>query len=165
MDDDEVPTPAMMTLLKDLIPRLDPHHLVGFRRFQCTVRNGRFAASQKHSLEEHRQWRLFQPTLASFTERGHTPGFETPEQFRVPAPDEASMIHFDWVVHSLEERQRKILRYDAHTPGHGSDWRAYYLADTLESFEADLVDLPVPELKNLASRLQDRFMPSSSPES
>ena len=72
------------------------------------------------------------------------------------APDDAAMLHFDWVVHTPEERARKIARYDAHTPNHGSAWRNYYLADTLEGFEASLEPIDLPEFANLTAALQLR---------
>jgi hypothetical protein len=157
MDDDEVPSGGMITYINAVLGGLAPESIVGFPRHQCAIREGRLLTSTKHTSHEHRQWRLFQPSVVRYTERGHTPGYEVPESSRLPAPDYAAMLHFDWVVHSPQERAQKIMRYDSHTPNHGSFWRDYYLADTLDDFESGLVPVDFPETAILTTGLYLRF--------
>jgi glycosyltransferase involved in cell wall biosynthesis len=156
MDDDELPTRTMLNFVAELIDKdnLAPETIVGFPRFQCFIHEEKLFASTRHTSLEHRQWRLFRPEVVQYTERGHTPGFEVPEQHRLPAPDLAAMLHFDWVVRTAEERTQKIARYDAHTRDHGSVWRDYYLADTLAGFEAELAPLNLPECDNFVTALR-----------
>jgi hypothetical protein len=162
MDDDEAPSRGMLNYIVGIVGGLKPESIVGFPRHQCSVRDGKLLTSTKHKSHEHRQWRLFHPASMHYTERGHTPGFEVPENHRMPAPDCAAMLHFDWVVRSPEERAAKVARYDAHTPNHGSAWRDYYLADTLEDFEGQLALIHLPEFANLTAAFELRFGRSNS---
>lgn len=159
MDDDEVPTHGMMNYIEQLMraPELTSDTVVGFPRFQCTIRNRAIVTSTRHTSVEHRQWRLFRPDSVRFTDRGHTPGFEVAGMRQLPAPDVAAMLHFDWVVRTPEERLEKIRRYDAHTANHGSQWSDYYLADTLQGFESELAPFDAPELRKFATELAREF--------
>lgn len=162
MDDDELPTREMLDYISDAAHRLPPEAIVGFVRHQCTIRDRALWVSTKYGGENYRQWRLFQPSKARFIETGHTPGFEVPTESRISAPDEAAMLHFDWIVRSPEERSAKIERYDAHTPNHGSTWRNYYLADVLDDqFDSQLTPLTHSGFESYARKLGKRF-PSQS---
>src|SRR5208283_5204811 len=99
--------------------------------------NGEPFYSIKHDPITHRQWRLYQPDEVSFHGRGHTAGFDFNVGQKLVAPTTSFMIHLDWVVHSQEERLRKLARYDAHTAGLGMPFSEYYLADKSADFQKD----------------------------
>lgn len=158
MDDDEVPTRELLDYAASVIHQLPSKAIVGFIRYQCATLNGEILASTIHAAHIHRQYRLFQPSLAEYIIEGHTPGYATPEEHRIDAPDSAAMLHLDWIVHSPEERSQKIMRYDSHTPNHGSAWRDYYLADVIdENFAAHLAPICGSSFKKLARQLDRRF--------
>jgi hypothetical protein len=158
MDDDELPNRGLLDHIMLATPTLPPAATVGFLRFQCALRGRRLWASTVHTAEFHRQFRLFQPTYAEYTKQGHSPGFLTPVENRVPAPNDAAMVHLDWIVHTSSEREEKIARYDAHSPNSGTSWREYYLADRLDGdFQSHLEPLPVEGFNQLAKELHQRF--------
>ena len=105
----------------------------------------------------HQQTRLYRPEGLVFSSAGHTAGFEEHNLMKQEAPRDALMIHLDWVVHSPAERASKIARYDAHTPGHGSMWRHYYLADQSPDFAAQLAALSCDDFRTVGRQLAARF--------
>jgi hypothetical protein len=161
MDDDELPSIRMLEFVRYVISQ-DECKVVGFDRYQTVFNsNGDPFCSIKHDPITHRQWRLYQPDEVTFHGRGHTPGFDFTEAQRLVAPSTAFMIHLDWVVHSREERLKKLARYDAHTAGHGMPFRNYYLADESPDFHTDLQTLPGPEFRRVGKHMVDRFSASA----
>jgi hypothetical protein len=68
------------------------------------------------------------------------------------------MVHLDWIVHTPEERDQKLARYDEHTPNSGSNWREYYLADCLDpAFESHIEPLPIAGFEQLEKDLTIRY--------
>jgi glycosyltransferase involved in cell wall biosynthesis len=157
IDDDELPSMRMLKFVHDIISRGESR-VVGFARHQTVFdSNGNAFCSRRHDAVTHRQWRLYQPDKVIFNGRGHTPGFYFDEPDRLIAPTASFMIHLDWVVHSREERLKKLARYDAHTPGHGMAFREFYLADERPDFQEDLRALPGFTFRQIGRRLVERF--------
>ncbi len=158
LDDDELPSRTMLNYISEIVESLDQDAIVGFVRHQCAIRNGRLYSSLKHTGHFHRQWRLFQPRRVEYVQTAHTPGYATPLERRMEAPDSADMVHLDWIVKTPEERNSKIIRYDDHTKNSGSEWRNFYLADIIDKdFNKQLIELKTTGFEGLAFKLDARF--------
>jgi glycosyltransferase involved in cell wall biosynthesis len=163
IDDDELPTRRMIEFAQAIARTGSPAQDFGFLRFQCAVnRNGAPLYHLDYPPEDHRQYRLYRPAGLVFTGLGHTCGFEQHNIVNDKAPDDAFMIHLDWVVHTKAERLEKIARYDAHTPNHGSMWHDYYLADQQSNYVERLAPLRCDDFLKVGRRLADRFGSISS---
>ena len=158
IDDDELPTLAMMEFVRKAISE-EGAVAYGFARHQCAVSpSGRLLDCTEISPSEHVQWRLFQPAKVTYVHGLHTPGFELDGRLKnCHAPSEARMIHLDWAVHTYDERKRKVERYDAHIPNEGTRWRSYYLYEEQASCRASLVELPLPEFGKACAEISRRF--------
>lgn len=115
MDDDEVPLKGQLDYIASSVKALPDDAIIGFVRHQCAIRSGILCTSQKHTGTIHRQFRLFQPSHATFTLQDHSTGYTVPEEQRLTAPNSAAMIHLDWTVHSLREREKNRKVRCAHT--------------------------------------------------
>jgi len=166
IDDDELPSIELLRFVARFVSRwwsIRKAHAVGFRRYQCAFdAQGKLLYSPPHSGEEHRQWRLYRPAKVRFHGRGHSPGFDFNESRALIAPPSACLIHLDWIIHSAEERKKKLLRYDAHTPGHGESHSSYYLADQTPNFRDSLIRFPSTSFQDLIQDLLARYPPSAS---
>ncbi len=80
--------------------------------------NRYFNAEAPHYLGPHH--RLFQPSMVSYSERLHSPGFTVPPPFEF-APQDAFFIHCNCLVRSVGQRLAKLRRYEAISPL--SSWR------------------------------------------
>jgi hypothetical protein len=158
IDDDELPSLAMMDFVRNAVTR-DPPDVYAFPRQQCAVsREGALLRHDEVSPLDHRQWRLYQPARIAYTRGVHTPGIVWDEQTRAPtAPLEASLIHLDWAVHSYDDRRRKVERYDAHTENAGTKWRSYYLYEEEPFAPATFSELTWPEFRQTALEISQRF--------
>jgi hypothetical protein len=156
-DDDELPSIRMLNFVRKVIAR-DKYSVVGFDRYQTVFNlNGEPFRSVKHDPITHRQWRLYKPDTVTFHGRGHTASFDSNDHRGLVAPAPSFMIHLDWVVHSPADRRKKLVRYDAHTPGHGMPFRDYYLADESPDFHKDLKALQGHEFHRIGRQLVSRF--------
>ena len=157
MDDDELPSSAMMTFVRAALSEKRVE-VCAFERHQCAVSTrGTLLRHRNVSPTEHRQWRLYQPAKVKYTHRIHTPTFKwDPESGRTANP-EASMIHLDWAVHSYEERRRKVELYDEQTPNGGTRWRSYYLYEEQPSSRESFEEMALPEFDQVCRQLSLRF--------
>src|SRR3977135_1268703 len=158
IDDDELPTVAMMEFVQKAISE-EGTAAYGFARHQCAVcRSGRLLDCIEISPLTHVQWRLYQPALMIYVHDLHTPGFVLGGSLKTGhAPSEAKMIHLDWAVHTYDERKRKVERYDAHLPNEGTKWRSYYLYEEQASCRKSLVEMPLPEFGKTCAEISRRF--------
>lgn len=158
IDDDELPTVAMLEFVRRAISERG-RSVYAFLRHQCTVsQTGKLLGSRAVSPVDHRQWRLYQPSEMKYVQGLHSPGLIwDAEHQAITAPEEAALIHLDWILHSYDERRQKIERYDAHTPNAGTRWRSYYLPEEDPSSRADLTDLNFQEFGKTCLEISRRF--------
>lgn len=155
IDDDELPTRAMMSFVRDVIAG-GRDAVWGFPRHQCAVSpSGRLLVAPNVSPLEHRQWRLYQPDRVNFISGLHTPGFQWHDESS-EAPVQAALIHLDWALHTYEERRHKVERYDAHTPNQGTRWRSFYLYEEQPGAGASS-ELALPEFQEIGVHIAARF--------
>jgi glycosyltransferase involved in cell wall biosynthesis len=157
LDDDELPSRAMLAFVAGAITK-DDADAYSFARHQCAVsKSGRLLRSRAYNPLDHKQWRLYQVDKVQYISAGHTPGFHLDGLRLMVAPVEACMVHLDWAVHSFDERQAKVRRYDAHTTGHGSIFESYYLFETDPVLRRSFEPLRLPEFNSIARRLSERL--------
>ena len=156
LDDDELPTLAMMQFVREAI-RHGETALYGFPRHQCAIStSGVLLHATRPFPILHWQWRLFQPARVTFQNSLHTSGLNL-DGMQKPAPETAGMIHLDWAFHSYAERRRKVEFYDEHTPGGGTQWRAFYLYEEAVAPEQNFAELPLPEFAQVSAEAVQRF--------
>lgn len=158
IDDDELPTLAMMKYVREAISE-EGTVAYNFARHQCAVsRSGRLLECTEISPTDHRQWRLYQPTRMTYVHGLHTPGFVLDaSQNHGHAPSAARMIHLDWAVHTYDERKSKVERYDAHVPNAGTRWRSYYLYEEQAISSESFVELRLAEFDKTGAEISRRF--------
>jgi glycosyltransferase involved in cell wall biosynthesis len=163
LDDDELPSREMLAFVADAIAK-DDADAYSFARHQCAVsQSGEMLRSTAISALDHKQYRLYQVKKVRYISAGHTSGFLHEGLRLIDAPVDSCMIHLDWAVHSFDERQSKVRRYDAHTPGHGSAWESYYLFETDPALRRSFEPLILPEFNSVARRLSERLPELCSP--
>jgi hypothetical protein len=113
LDDDELPSGALLRWLGqvDLDAPVDVH---GFPRCQLVLDDKRRLMRSRFlsygpSAEFDRQWRMFRRDRAVYSDELHSPGLVI--QSGSGAPDDALILHFDWIIRSYEERLSKLVRY------------------------------------------------------
>ena len=158
IDDDELPSRRLIDYAISIAEGTSIAESIAFHRCECTINSaGEILYHRTHTSGAHRQIRLYRPEGLAFSGTGHTAGFEEHNLMQQAAPRDALMIHLDWVVHSPAERASKMARYDAHTPGHGSMWRHFYLADQSLDFAAQLAALPCDDFRTAGRQLAAQF--------
>jgi glycosyltransferase involved in cell wall biosynthesis len=158
LDDDELPSLAMLAQVAKLITLKDIH-AAGFVRKQCAVSTEKtLLASMLHRETDHRQWRLYRPDRMRYTQNVHTAGFEPVAKHSFAVPAEAFMVHLDWSLHDYQSRGAKVARYDAHTEGKGSMWRDFYLyEDDPNHGASQFARVDAPEFDGVCKQIADRF--------
>jgi hypothetical protein len=134
MDDDEVPSRAMLDWLRGPPPA--DHRVTGFaRRFYRrdaagALHRGRWTPLRPlHRGTRHDwQYRLFRAERVTFTGAIHTPGFVVPED-RVQAPPNAFIAHFVWLLRTIGQRRAKIASYNRQQPSMGDFFRDMYVPE------------------------------------
>jgi hypothetical protein len=119
LDDDELPT-AKLLEFADTAPDSGPATAYSFPRANLRYntasrrleRSYFFPFGPEGRLD--RQWRLFQAKKVVYQSDLHTPGFIVGQG--EPAPDDAYLLHFDWVLRSRRARERKFARYEEQSP-------------------------------------------------
>lgn len=147
MDDDEIPSPGMLKYLKNIQEPNDFLDSLAFQRRWVRLSstgaleyaNCRLWKDSTGEVGGDRQWRLFHTERVSFDTNIHTPGF-IPKKYII-APDDAYIIHFDWILKNRQQREEKMHRYDAQTPGSGSSNARYYAPESLSP--ADIAWVPI----------------------
>ena len=158
IDDDELPSVAMMDFVRDAI-RTDAVDAYCFPRYECAVSpDGNLLRHTSFNPAAHKQWRLYRADRVRYRTTGHTPGFYLEGLALADnTPPEAAMIHLDWAVHSIERRKSKIERYDAHTPNDGTKWRFQFLYEEEPCHASRFRRLYLREFDRIAGTLARRF--------
>lgn len=158
LDDDELPTKAMLAYVARIIQ--DPNiHAAGFARHQCAVsKRQTLKASRIHRASDHRQWRLYRPAFMTWTQTLHTAGFEPVAHHSHVVPESAFMVHLDWSLHDYASRAAIVQHYDTLAAGKGSMWRSFYLyEDDPAHGPAQFVMLELPEFAEVCAQIAQRF--------
>ncbi len=155
IDDDEIPSDALLHFAQSVITG-DAKGVFGFRRLQCGLSKSGLWAAGIFDSPDHVQWRLYNRRSVGFDDTLHSAGITLNTQ--TFAPSEATLLHLDWIVHSYEERCRKIQSYDQQAENAGTRWRDFYL---VEDNAADIASFPLKdgEFKRLRKRLFKAFGP------
>lgn len=112
LDDDEVPSAALLATLRELIADQRVEHVLLERRWL-------HPSVEYHLTDSPWRWEFLprllrnSPGLWRFRGRMHDHGDLMGEQRLVDAP----FYHLDLILNSLENRRRKSLRYEARRPG------------------------------------------------
>lgn len=149
MDDDEIPSPGMLKYLAGLEEPNNSLDSLAFQRRWVRLSstnvveyaNCRLWKDSTGEVGGDRQWRLFHTERVAFDTNIHTPGF-IPRKY-VIAPDDAYIIHFDWILKGRSQREEKMRRYDAQIPGSGSSNAKYYAPESLSP--ADIAWVPIAD--------------------
>ena len=116
LDDDEVPSPALLKFVDKAIEGSTeftwgfPRVYLRYERALDEVQYSRFLPIGPIGGAD-RQWRLFSKSGVKLADALHTPGFIA--NCKREAPGDAVMFHFDWVLRSLGERITKVRSYEA----------------------------------------------------
>lgn len=152
LDDDELPTPAMLEFVDQAVegptgfawgfPRA---HL----RYEATC--GQLQYSQFPLDDSDRQFRLF--ALAGFEpdQQLHSSGFVAKER-RAARPD-AFLLHFDWVLRSFAERLQKLQAYERQDRARARALSHIKLYESVPESWHMFMPLPDDRYRNMAERL------------
>jgi hypothetical protein len=127
LDDDELPCRALCDWITARLGSLTCN-VVGFQRRSIRLTSTSVCEYSRHPLIVSRlgvldaQWRLFKPSEMRYTLEIHTPGFLVPKGSPI-APHKAYIVHFDWLVRTLDERRLQIRDYDRQAANAGSRFR------------------------------------------
>ncbi|WP_176722380.1 glycosyltransferase family 2 protein [Candidatus Thiosymbion oneisti] len=130
LDDDEFPSHALIDWIPDRLDSLDTN-IVGIPRRWVRMGKNEHCEFSNHPLLKQDQdkmdiqWRLFRPDRVDYITDIHSPGFRA--SAGLVAPDEAFLVHFDWIIRSRQARARKVADYDRQQGGAGSDFHDLYL--------------------------------------
>ena len=134
LDDDELPSRALIDWLDSSLPAIEEPSLAVSRR-DAQFSGGRLCFSRLEDYYFHPQdptylnpqWRVFRPHDVCFSESIHTAGFDRPSLRTVP--DWAFFVHFDWILRSFEQRRTKLARYERQSAGAGWKYAHFYLME------------------------------------
>jgi hypothetical protein len=100
------------------------------------------------------QWRLFRPNEVEYVSDIHSAGFLVPNHQL--APDDAFIVHLDWVLRSFAQRAKKVAGYDQQKANAGSGFREIYLWETADIAEHAFARMETDEFDQLAKHLWRR---------
>ena len=157
IDDDELPTVAMINFVRDVI-QADAADACSFPRHECAVSpEGKLLRHVAFDAGAQKQWRLYKAGSVVYRTTGHTPNFHLDGLRLLDAPPEAAMIHLDWAVHDPERRLSKVERYNAHTPNDGTRFRHVILYEEEPGYECQFQRLYLGEFDRTTKALAERF--------
>lgn len=155
MDDDELPTKAMLQECERLATSDNQFRQFGFQRKQCLLSAHGALAHLPSAENDTNHVRLLHASSVEYVTTIHTPGFRTPGEVRVG--DHAVFAHLQWIVSPPEKRQKKIAAYDAVQPNAGSAFKEYYLIEQNAEALSGAEQIDFPEFSEPAARLRERF--------
>jgi len=153
VDDDELPSRAVLEMCKgDLSGIAEP--VVSFPRRNCGLtRAGQFAFDGR-SDEDH-QFRLYRVNVVEYRSDIHSPAIFVDRNLSMQDPH--LLIHFDWAVHSYEQRRSKVERYDRIATSAGDRFRKGILFEEDPELPGACVALNAPEFVPVAAAIANRF--------
>ena len=162
LDDDEFPSLRLVSWLKqNLANTATP--VIGVPRRWLRLGNSEHCEYSSHPLlrwlddRMDIQWRLFQPDQVDYLTDIHSAGFRVESYDLVP--EEAYLVHFDWILRSYEQRLSKIKKYDEQKPGAGTNFRDLYLWETSDRTLHQFMPMETLEFDRLAAQLKNLALP------
>lgn len=140
VDDDEVPSEALIAYLKRFAPNAEERIVSVVRRWLRFTGDNTLVYSSLRSWDwersqhgEDRQFRLFDSGKVEYVDTIHTPGLHVDRV--IAAPVECCLYHFDWILRSEARRIEKMRRYDLQTPGAGSSMLKFYHPEAITTWD------------------------------
>jgi hypothetical protein len=156
LDDDEFPSPALLTWLRDVAAPTDKPVVAVPRRAVAVIDSiAVFAANLPNLPPLDFQFRGFLVDSVRFKKKIHTPGFSFNESDVLYAPPECHMYHFDWVVRNREQRASKLEFYERKDPGAFELMKYQYLYEDFDPTLYEFSPVDDPDISALALRLHD----------
>lgn len=156
LDDDEFPSRALLTWLRDVAaPTNKPVIAVPRRAVAVVDSKAVFAANVPNLAPQDIQFRGFLVGSVRFRKKIHTPGFSFNESDVLYAPSECHIYHFDWVVRSREQRASKLEFYERMEPGAFELLKYQYLYEDFDPALYGFSPLDDSDVSALALRLHD----------
>ncbi|TPN89444.1 hypothetical protein FJ987_00365 [Mesorhizobium sp. CU2] len=154
LDDDEFPSHALLTWLRDVAEQTDKPVIAVPRRAVAVIdSNAVFAANIPNMTPLDFQFRGFLVGSVKFRKNIHTAGFSFKEADILYAPSECHIYHFDWVVRSREQRADKLKFYEKIKPGTFESHKYQYLYEDFDPAVYEFSPLDDPDISALALRL------------
>ncbi|RWL43003.1 MAG: hypothetical protein EOR60_23105 [Mesorhizobium sp.] len=154
LDDDEFPSLALLTWLRDVAaPTNKPVIAIPRRAVAVIDSKAVFAAKLPNLPPGDFQFRGFLVDSVKFKKKIHTPGFSFNESDVLYAPSECHIYHFDWVVRSRDQRASKLEFYQRIEPGAFELLKYQYLYEDFDPALYEFTPLDDPDVSALALRL------------
>lgn len=159
LDDDEFPSGQLLKWIETHLAQAQAP-VLGVPRRWLRLGTGGHCEYSNHQvlrwLDDRMdiQWRLFRPDQVEYTTDIHSAGFLVPRGELLP--ESAYLVHFDWILRSMEQRAKKLDGYDRQKPGAGSSFRDLYLWETADSAVHGFKRMETTEFDRLAGRLRLR---------
>lgn len=156
VDDDEVPSQALLRELPELVRREDVTHYWIGRRWLYPSPDRALDRPPWHP-EYQLRLVLNDPRFLQYSDEFHRPVVcQGPMRF-VGAP----LWHLDTIVNDVDCRRRKVMRYERERPGMRIAGLAHNAAFYLPELQTDLPTVPVPDEDR---ELVDRVLAGEMPE-
>ncbi|WP_112100137.1 hypothetical protein [Mesorhizobium hawassense] len=156
LDDDEFPSRALLTWLRDVAaPANKPVIAVPRRAVAVIDSMAVFAANVPNLPPQDLQFRGFLVDSVRFRKKIHTPGFSFDESDVLYAPSECHIYHFDWVVRSRERRASKLEFYERMEPGAFELLKYQYLYEDFDPALYEFSPLDDSDVSALTLRLHE----------
>jgi hypothetical protein len=156
IDDDELPTTALISFVNNSAVG-DNKKPVGFSRALLRYDPSHDRLERSHFLvygpdcDFDRQWRLFQPKEVTYDTRLHSSGFFIEKGQR--APEEAQILHFDWILRSEAQRRAKLARYMLQSEAVARDLQHFTVAELIPRDWHLLLEFGGPRLAGFAREI------------
>jgi hypothetical protein len=154
LDDDEFPSRALLTWLRDVAAATDKPVIAVPRRALAVIGSTTVFAERIPNLSpQDIQFRGCTVGSVKFRKDIHTAGFSFKESDILYAPSECPIYHFDWVVRSREQRADKLKFYEKIKPGTFESHKYQYLYEDFDPALYEFSPLNDPDISALALRL------------
>lgn len=134
VDDDELPSRRLIDWLADFLPGFPLDTVAVHRRFARVTGKGKLKWAVCWRMMDgagewgkDRQWRVYRPGRACHVDILHSPGIEVGRW--ASSPEDAYLVHFDWVLRSRAEREAKVMAYERQEAGKGVKHLPYYVPE------------------------------------
>lgn len=129
---DEWPSPELVeSVIREVSQVPDTVNVMGIpRKWLRFSDSGRLEYSRFPMLwKGDYQWRVLRHRNLTYRAVIHTPGFVLDPSASIKLPRGNTIFHFDWIVHSLNTRKRKLRRYFQLSPPSARRFADIYLPE------------------------------------